>query len=481
MKKLTTLLLTFALVFTMSVPAFAAGEPVLPDNLPGTIDQVENPDITNTYTLNVIEEQGYEFVLTDENATATTRDASITVEGVNGKNYTAAVTNTKAACKLRLYLNAGSYTVKLSDKNAGLGGNQFKFTYKTETANGAAENYNDLDSNYSDDNGVDCTLYPFDNMEAMATYEFAPSASGNYEIIVKPSEAFATEAGDDNDITITIMRIVKGIPRIEDKENDIMELISGEGGTILKNFSSGEKYYIQIAENYIGGLDGTYTRHLAIKQHKDHIKKAMIDGNHVTVGCICMDPECTDCDYWLKADKNGDIIISMGNTVYNGGNIVKPVPKFTILDWTSKDGLKPTINPENYDVTVTSKNKTDIGTAKATVTFKGDYADLGKYKVSFKIVPAATTLKSVKPGKKALTIKWDKQTKKTSGYQVQYSTSSKFKSAKTVTITKNKTTSKKISKLKAKKNYYVRVRTYKTVSKTKYYSAWSNVINAKTK
>ena len=475
MKKLTTLLLTFALVFTMSVPAFAAGEPVLPENLPGTIDQVENTDITNTYTLNVIEEQGYEFVLTDENATATTRDASITVEGVNGKNYTAAVTNTKAACKLRLYLNSGSYTVKLSDKNAGLGGNHFKFTYETETANGAAENYNDLDSNYSDDNGVDCTLYPFDNMEAMATYEFTPSTTENYELIVKPSEAFATDAGDNNDITITIMRVVKGIPRIEDKENDIMELISGEGGTILKNFTSGEKYYIQIAENYIGGLDGIYTRHLAIKQHS-HSTQVMIDGNHVTVGCLCNEPEYAICDFWLDG-------VSIANTVYNNGEIVDPKSKVSlkISDWTSKDGVKPTIDPQNYDVTVTSKNKTDVGTAKATVTFTGDYADLEKYKVSFKIVPAATTLKTVKPGKKSLTVKWDKQTKKTSGYQIQYSTSSKFKSAKTVTITKNKTTSKKISKLKAKKNYYVRVRTYKTVSKTKYYSAWSDVIKAKTK
>ena len=69
----------------------------------------------------------------------------------------------------------------------------------------------------------------------------------------------------------------------------------------------------------------------------------------------------------------------------------------------------------------------------------------------------------------------------TTGYQLQYSTSSKFKGAKTVTITKNKTTSKKISKLKAKKKYYVRVRTYKTVGKTKYYSSWSKVKSVKTK
>ena len=43
----------------------------------------------------------------------------------------------------------------------------------------------------------------------------------------------------------------------------------------------------------------------------------------------------------------------------------------------------------------------------------------------------------------------------------------------TVTVTSNKTTSKKIKSLKAKKKYYVRVRTYKTVNGTKYYSGWS--------
>lgn len=49
-----------------------------------------------------------------------------------------------------------------------------------------------------------------------------------------------------------------------------------------------------------------------------------------------------------------------------------------------------------------------------------------------------------------------------------------FKSnTKTATVTSYKTVSKKIKKLKAKKKYYVRIRTYKTVGSTNYYSAWS--------
>ena len=70
----------------------------------------------------------------------------------------------------------------------------------------------------------------------------------------------------------------------------------------------------------------------------------------------------------------------------------------------------------------------------------------------------------------------------TKGYQIQYSTDSKFKSGnKTVTVNKNSTTKKTISKLKAKKKYYVRIRTYKTVGKQKYYSDWSKSVKVTTK
>ena len=53
--------------------------------------------------------------------------------------------------------------------------------------------------------------------------------------------------------------------------------------------------------------------------------------------------------------------------------------------------------------------------------------------------------------------------------------------AKTVKVTSWKTASKKISKLKAKKKYYVQFRSYKTVSGKTYYSAWSAKKSVKTK
>ena len=71
-----------------------------------------------------------------------------------------------------------------------------------------------------------------------------------------------------------------------------------------------------------------------------------------------------------------------------------------------------------------------------------------------------------------------------SGYQVQYSTSSKFTSGTSkyanAKFSKGRTT-KTIKNLKSGKKYYVRVRTYKSVDGTKCYSSWSKVKSVKTK
>lgn len=87
-----------------------------------------------------------------------------------------------------------------------------------------------------------------------------------------------------------------------------------------------------------------------------------------------------------------------------------------------------------------------------------------------------TTITSVKAQSKAFTVKWKKKSGIT-GYQIQYSTNSKFKKGnKSIKIKNAKTVSKKITKLKVAKKYYVRIRTYKG----KKYSKWSKVKSIKT-
>lgn len=85
-----------------------------------------------------------------------------------------------------------------------------------------------------------------------------------------------------------------------------------------------------------------------------------------------------------------------------------------------------------------------------------------------------TTITSVKAQSKAFTVKWKKKSGIT-GYQIQYSTNSKFKKkdSKTIKVKQVKTNSKRIKGLKVAKKYYVRVRTYKLVKKKSYYSSWS--------
>ena len=86
--------------------------------------------------------------------------------------------------------------------------------------------------------------------------------------------------------------------------------------------------------------------------------------------------------------------------------------------------------------------------------------------------PPATSITSLSAGTKSFTVKWKKKSVK--GYQIQYSTRSTIKNSKKYTLKNGNATTKKISNLKAKKRYYVRVRTYKFKDGNKVFSSWSN-------
>ena len=95
--------------------------------------------------------------------------------------------------------------------------------------------------------------------------------------------------------------------------------------------------------------------------------------------------------------------------------------------------------------------------------------------------PKGAKFKKVKGSKKAIALTWAK-VKGVKGYQIQVATDKKFKkNKKTVTIKKQKTTKTTVKKLKAKKKYFVRIRTYKTVNGKKVYSSWSKAKTVKTK
>ncbi|MBO5994954.1 MAG: fibronectin type III domain-containing protein, partial [Firmicutes bacterium] len=146
---------------------------------------------------------------------------------------------------------------------------------------------------------------------------------------------------------------------------------------------------------------------------------------------------------------------------------------------TVKDGSTKLVKGTDYKVTV-PKGRKNPGKYTYKVTLMGKYEGSGS--ISFTINPKATTLKSVKAAKKALTVTWAKQSPQVSGYEILIATNKNFtKGKKTITVSGATNTSKKITGLKAKTKYWVKIRTYKTSNSKKYYSKWSKAKYATTK
>lgn len=200
---------------------------------------------------------------------------------------------------------------------------------------------------------------------------------------------------------------------------------------------------------------------------------------------------------WFTAAEGGDAVTA--DTVFDKDttvfahwkqNVVKATPSvklstsaYTYNGKVKTPGVKVSVNgtvltKDDYSVSY-GKGRKNVGKYTVKVTLKNDYA--GSKTVSFKINPPKSAVKKLKKGKKSFTVYVKKQSKQTSGYQVQYSTSKKFKSPKAKSLTSYKKTKLKVKKLKKHKKYYVRVRTYKKVGKAKYYSSWSSAKSVKTK
>lgn len=146
------------------------------------------------------------------------------------------------------------------------------------------------------------------------------------------------------------------------------------------------------------------------------------------------------------------------------------------LTYTSSDKKVAAVNSEGK---VTIK-----GTGMAVITVKAEETSdyyAADFKVTVKVSPARQTVKFLKAKKgKKLLVTWKKD-KRATGYQVQYSTNKKFKkSVKTVPPVKEyKTVSQTLTKLKAGKKYYVRVRSYKKIivngKGDMLYGPWSSI------
>ncbi len=153
-------------------------------------------------------------------------------------------------------------------------------------------------------------------------------------------------------------------------------------------------------------------------------------------------------------------------------------------------GVKPAVTVRNAngdklkqgtDYSVSYANNKKCGKATVTVTGKGKYT--GTSSLTFIIKPAKVKIVSAKsPKAKQVKAVWKKSAGGVSGYHVQVALDKKFKkSAKLLTVKKPGAAAKTVTGLKSKKIYYVRVRAFKTVNKTRYAGKWSAVKTVKCK
>lgn len=163
----------------------------------------------------------------------------------------------------------------------------------------------------------------------------------------------------------------------------------------------------------------------------------------------------------LKAEGTYNIVVTA--TGYN------KTLEFTYTNKSDATATKPS------DATTTKPAATTTATKPAATTTATKPAVKPVKKVTVKKQTA-----KVKAGKKKLTVTWKKD-KNVSGYQIKIATKKNFKGAKTYTVKSYKTYKKVIKKLKAKKKYFVKVRAYKTVGKSKVYGAYSAVRSCKVK
>lgn len=176
------------------------------------------------------------------------------------------------------------------------------------------------------------------------------------------------------------------------------------------------------------------------------------------------------------AMSNGTCTVQLSKTryVYNGKSHKPSVTVKTKDGRTLKNGV---------DYALSCPARTSVGETTVRVNFKGAYT--GSASTSYAVVPKGTAVKSVQSQLQGFKVTWKKQTKQTTGYQVQYATNKQFKGATVKTVNGNKNTSKTIAGLANYKTYYVRARAFKEVKsgnkKIKIYSGWAQYKTVKTK
>lgn len=336
----------------------------------------------------------------------------------------------------------------------------------------------------------------YKTLEEISAYTYRGKSSGEQEYIEdKTGKKCIFELDIKNGVTSYVKCDLISIGSITDSTGEAADWYIGQPSSdnvVLTKEEwynldkDGSGYTASYVREPIKGYVNIYVSgtsyHLTAKkttgcEHKEQVqsvkKKATFsaDGKLVT--------KCKSCGETLSTKKINKISnVKLSKSIYTYDRKAKK-PTVTVKDTKGKKLKKG----KDYTVTY-AKGRRAIGNYKVTIQLKGKKYN-GKETLTFRIAPAGTTVKSVKAGKAKVTVNWKQQTKNTSGYIIQCSTNKSFKGSILTTVSSNKAKSKQITKLSTKKQYYVRLCTYKNVKKngktTKICSDWSNAVAVKTK
>ena len=179
-------------------------------------------------------------------------------------------------------------------------------------------------------------------------------------------------------------------------------------------------------------------------------------------------------------------------------NIIQAASKFPLSSKNiqlSKENTVFTGKKQKPKVIVKYKNRVLKQGKDYALKYKGDFSKVGKHELTivgtgayrgtihkfYTINPKSVEIQSITPSKKnaELSVSWKKSAIPNTYYQLSYSSNSKMKNAKILTV-KNRT-KVSISKLKFNTVYYTKVRTYIITNGKKYYSIWSHIKSRRTR
>ena len=339
-----------------------------------------------------------------------------------------------------------------------------------------------------------------------------PATFKNPEVAVKDGTILMYSAGSDS----AFIRIQDGqAVLLEEAAPDFFlaegdEPRDGSFGNVMENpyrcvlapISDG---FVLVGPPAVGGASDTYILRDGSDKFEAYTRRSSDDRAYSQAGCTYRGQLFLIASAWFEPDMRffrstamevpeypGDIPgdAEPAKKIEIGTRVVLSQTAFTYNGKVQRPSIK-TVGGKSlkagtdYSVKWSNPSSKNVGSYTLTITGKGNYT--GTAKARYKINPKGASLKKLKRAKKAVTVTWKKQAVRMSksritGYQIQLATNRKFtKNKKTVTVKGYKKGSKKITKLRGKKKYYVKIRTYRTVGGVKYYSPWSKVRTVKTR